>query len=110
MMRAAASQTGRQGGETPVTQPSDVQPQPTVAMARQEDAPPAGFGGMGGMMGMAGPPQPQEGDPGQQPPAGGVFYAAGTAGGGWSPAPAPVPDMNDPNDPNDPNQPKPRGS
>jgi RNA polymerase sigma factor (sigma-70 family) len=100
MMRAAASQTGRQSGGTPVAQPSDVQPQPTVAVVRQEDAPPAGFGGMGGMMGMAGPPQPQEGDPGQQPPAGGVSYARAAPGGGWTPVP--VPDTNDPNDPNAP--------
>jgi RNA polymerase sigma factor (sigma-70 family) len=102
MMRAA-SQASRQAGETPAAQPSDVQPQPTVAVARQQGAPPAGFGGMGGMMGMARPPQPQGGDPGQQPPGGGVFYAAAAPGGGWTPAP--VPDTNDPNDPNDPNNP-----
>jgi RNA polymerase sigma factor (sigma-70 family) len=102
MMRAA-SQASRQAGETPAAQPSDVQPQPTVAVARQQGAPPAGFGGMGGMMGMARPPQPQEGDPGQQPAGGGVFYAVAAPGGGWTPAP--VPDTNDPNDPNDPNNP-----
>jgi RNA polymerase sigma factor (sigma-70 family) len=101
MMSAAASRAGKRNGETPVAQPSDAPPQATPAVAMQEDTPPGGMAGMGGMMGAVGSSEPQEEDPGQQPPAGMGFYAASSGGMGWSPAP--VPDTNDPNDPNNPN-------
>ncbi len=102
MMNAATGQGGKRGGETPVAQPSDVQPQVATTVARVEDGPPAGMGGMMGVMGSSS--ESQENNPDGQSPAGTPFFAMSAGDSVGAPTPAPVPDTNDPNDPNNPNR------